>query len=98
MKGPLDGALANIVSNYCHNLELVTNDQVLLAWSRQKLGELGGGIVVTTSTKRKRLEGYIAAEKLRLSQEDIAAIDAAGLAGKAQFSPKKPRKVKRGAW
>ena len=47
MKGPLDGALASIVSNYCHNLELVTNDQVLLAWSRQKLGELGGGIVVT---------------------------------------------------
>jgi len=68
-----------------------------------------------TSAKRKRLEGYIAAEKLRefpadllillnsnrflgLSQEDIAAIDAAGLAGKAQFAPKKPRKVKRGAW
>ncbi|KAI0317832.1 Aldo/keto reductase [Amylostereum chailletii] len=51
-------------------------DQVLLAWVKAK-----GAVVVTTSSKKSRLEGYLAAGDLQLTTADIVAIDAAGAAG-----------------
>lgn len=51
-------------------------EQVLLAWARAK-----GTLVITSSTKEERLQGYIKAGDLNLTKADIAAIDAAGLAG-----------------
>ncbi|KAI0036348.1 Aldo/keto reductase [Vararia minispora EC-137] len=51
-------------------------DQVLLAWVRAK-----GAVAVTTSRKKSRLEGYLAAGDLALTPADIAAIDAAGAIG-----------------
>jgi len=56
----------------------VTADQVLLAWTKNKLG---GGVVVTTSSKKQRLEGYLRAGDITLTTKDIADIDAAGAAG-----------------
>jgi len=53
-----------------------TADQVLLAWVKAK-----GAVAVTTSSKKIRLEGYLAAADLKLTPEDIAAIDAAGAKG-----------------
>ena len=67
----------------------VKPEQVLLAWAKSK-----GVVVVTSSTKKERLEGYLSAGDLgtplslrgktrltpqaELSAEDIAAIEAAG--------------------
>ncbi|GBE84651.1 Aldo/keto reductase [Sparassis latifolia] len=51
-------------------------EQVLLAWAKAK-----GTVVVTSSTKKERMEGYMAAGELELTKEDIAAIDAAGIMG-----------------
>jgi len=51
-------------------------EQVLLAWAKAK-----GVVVVTSSTKKERLQGYLAAGDLKLTDEDIAAIDAAGIIG-----------------
>ncbi|KZT08252.1 Aldo/keto reductase [Laetiporus sulphureus 93-53] len=51
-------------------------EQVLLAWAKAK-----GVVVVTSSTKRERLEGYLKAGDLKLTLADIVAIDMAGLAG-----------------
>ncbi|KAF8876945.1 Aldo/keto reductase [Infundibulicybe gibba] len=56
-----------------------TPDQVLLAWVKAK-----GAVVVTTSSKKMRLEGYLRAGDLELTQEDIASIDEAGAAGATQ--------------
>ncbi|KAI9451785.1 Aldo/keto reductase [Russula earlei] len=53
-----------------------TADQVLLAWVKAK-----GAVAVTTSSKKFRLEGYLAAADLKLSTEDVAAIDLAGAKG-----------------
>ncbi|KAJ7489171.1 Aldo/keto reductase [Mycena latifolia] len=69
--GPLDAPLAAIAERLA-----ATPDQILLAWTKAK-----GAIVVTTSSKRTRLEGYLAAGDLALTKEDIAAIDAAGAKG-----------------
>nr|GAT47485.1 aldo-keto reductase [Mycena chlorophos] len=54
----------------------VTDDQVLLAWTKAK-----GAVVVTTSSKKERLLGYLNAGDLDLTDADIAAIDAAGALG-----------------
>ncbi|KAI0360739.1 Aldo/keto reductase [Trametes cingulata] len=51
-------------------------EQVLLAWAKSK-----GVVVVTSSTKKERLEGYLAAGDLELTTADVAAIDAAGAIG-----------------
>ncbi|CDO73354.1 hypothetical protein BN946_scf185008.g117 [Trametes cinnabarina] len=51
-------------------------EQVLLAWAKSK-----GVVVVTSSTKKERLEGYLAAGDLELTAADVAAIDAAGAIG-----------------
>jgi len=69
--GPLDKPLNDISSRH-----KVAAEQVLLAWTKAK-----GTVVVTTSSKKGRLEGYLAAGDLKLSDDDIAAIDAAGLLG-----------------
>ncbi|KAJ7796515.1 NADP-dependent oxidoreductase domain-containing protein [Mycena olivaceomarginata] len=69
--GPLDDPLNQIAGKHG-----VTPDQVLLAWTKAK-----GAIVVTTSSKKSRLEGYLDAGDLALSEEDIAAIDSAGAKG-----------------
>ncbi|KAJ6517496.1 Aldo/keto reductase [Mycena vitilis] len=58
----------------------VTDDQVLLAWTKAK-----GAVVVTTSSKKERLLGYINAGELELTSDDIAAIDAAGAKGGKRF-------------
>ncbi|KZT08249.1 Aldo/keto reductase [Laetiporus sulphureus 93-53] len=51
-------------------------EQVLLAWARAK-----GVVVVTSSTKRERMDTYIQAGDIELTDEDVAAIDKAGEAG-----------------
>ncbi|KAJ7599307.1 Aldo/keto reductase [Mycena floridula] len=57
----------------------VTADQVLLAWAKAK-----GAAVLTTSSKKFRLEGYLNAIDIKLIDADIAAIDLAGTAGEKQ--------------
>lgn len=69
--GPVDDVL-NAISKRTG----ATTDQILLAWNKSK-----GSVVLTTSSKRSRLEGYIRAGDLALTQEDIDAIDAAGAKG-----------------
>ncbi|KAF8194448.1 NADP-dependent oxidoreductase domain-containing protein [Mycena galopus ATCC 62051] len=69
--GPVDepvGAIADRLS--------VSADQVLLAWTKAK-----GAVVITTSSKKERLLGYLNAGDLELTEDDIAAIDAAGAKG-----------------
>ncbi|KAF5353725.1 hypothetical protein D9758_008617 [Tetrapyrgos nigripes] len=95
--GPLDAVLANICENHQREGAEITKDQILLAWTKHKLDDFGG-VVVTTSSQRERLEGYMRAGQLCLSKEEIASIDQAGLAGKEQFAPKKQRRLKRGVW
>ncbi|KAI1798298.1 Aldo/keto reductase [Ganoderma leucocontextum] len=51
-------------------------EQVLLAWAKAK-----GVVVVTSSTKKDRLEGYLSAGDFDLTAEDIASIDDAGRKG-----------------
>ncbi|RPD65384.1 Aldo/keto reductase [Lentinus tigrinus ALCF2SS1-7] len=72
--GPVDKPLNKISSRLNAKPE-----QVLLAWAKSK-----GIVVVTSSTKKERMEGYIAAGDLPLTDEDIAAIDAAGKQGARQ--------------
>ncbi|KAI0067043.1 Aldo/keto reductase [Artomyces pyxidatus] len=69
--GPVDRPVGTIATRLG-----VTADQVLLAWVKAK-----GAVVVTTSSKKSRLEGYLAAGDLELTTADIAAIDAAGAVG-----------------
>jgi len=76
--GPVDAPVGAIATRLG-----VTNDQVLLAWAKAK-----GAVVVTTSTKKERLEGYLNAGDLVLTAVDIATIDAAGALG-APLSPVK---------
>jgi len=64
----------------------VTPDQVLLAWTKEKLG---GGVVVTASSKKQRLEGYLNAGDIALTADDIVSIDAAGAEGARQLTAKK---------
>ncbi|KAN0077983.1 NADP-dependent oxidoreductase domain containing protein [Tylopilus felleus] len=74
--GPLDTPLKQIASR----LE-ATTDQVLLAWAKAK-----GAVVVTTSSKKRRLQGYLAAGDIELTQEDIDALDAAGGMGEKRMN------------
>ncbi|KAJ7585683.1 Aldo/keto reductase [Mycena floridula] len=69
--GPVDVPVAAIATRLN-----VTPDQVLLAWVKAK-----GAVVVTTSSKKERLEGYLNAGDLALTAADITAIDLAGAAG-----------------
>ncbi|KAI0674234.1 Aldo/keto reductase [Trametes maxima] len=72
--GPVDKPLNAIASRLNAKPE-----QVLLAWAKAK-----GVVVVTSSTKKERLEGYLDAGDLELTVADIAAIDAAGAKGARQ--------------
>ncbi|KAJ7505912.1 Aldo/keto reductase [Mycena galericulata] len=74
--GPVDAPVGKIAERLG-----VSNDQVLLAWTKAK-----GAVVVTTSSKKERLQGYLNAGDLALTDDDIAAIDAAGAKG-APLSP-----------
>ncbi|KAJ7478721.1 Aldo/keto reductase [Mycena galericulata] len=76
--GPVDAPMGDIAERLG-----VSNDQVLLAWTKAK-----GAVVVTTSSKKERLQGYLNAGDLALTDDDIAAIDAAGAEG-APLSPGK---------
>ncbi|KAF9548284.1 Aldo/keto reductase [Agrocybe pediades] len=58
-----------------------TEDQILLAWIKAK-----GAVALTTSSKKSRLEGYIKAGDLELSEVEIKAIDVAGAAGAQIFT------------
>ncbi|OAX34137.1 Aldo/keto reductase [Rhizopogon vinicolor AM-OR11-026] len=77
--GPLDVPLNDIANRLG-----TSTDQVLLAWTKAK-----GAVVVTTSSKKMRLEGYQNAGDLELSKEDIAAIDAAGASGEKRITARK---------
>lgn len=55
--------------------QLVTPGQVLLGWIWKK-----GGIAVTTSGKRERMEEYIQAQALpELTEAEVTEIDRAGV-------------------
>ncbi|KAF7304131.1 Aldo-keto reductase [Mycena indigotica] len=58
----------------------VSDDQVLLAWTKAK-----GAVVVTTSSKKERLLGYLNAGDIELTEDDISAIDEAGARGYSPF-------------
>jgi diketogulonate reductase-like aldo/keto reductase len=60
-----------------------TPDQVLLAWAKAK-----GALVVTSSSKKTRLEGYLTAGDLALTYDDIASIDTAGAIGTKRLRAK----------
>lgn len=51
----------------------VAAEQVLLAWARAK-----GSIIITTSSRKDRLERYLAVGDIHLTDADIEAIDKAG--------------------
>jgi len=54
----------------------VEPEQVLLAWIKSK-----GAVILTTSSKKERLERYQAVADIDLTQEDVAAIEEAGAKG-----------------
>jgi len=69
--GPVDKPVAEIA------LRLnVKPEQVLLAWIKSK-----GAIALTTSRSKERLEAYVAAGDVQLSEDDTRAIEAAGRKG-----------------
>ncbi|KAF8587657.1 Aldo/keto reductase [Ramaria rubella] len=69
--GPLEKPLAQIAERTA-----ATHDQILLAWNKAK-----GSVVLTTSSKKSRLEGYLKAGDLELTMEEIRDIDFAGAVG-----------------
>ncbi|GLB40902.1 putative aldo keto reductase [Lyophyllum shimeji] len=77
--GPLDEPLKTIAKRLS-----ATSDQVLLAWVKAK-----GAVVVTTSSKRYRLEGYLRAADFALTADDISALDEAGERGARSFTARK---------
>lgn len=72
--GPLDKPLKAIAERFGG-----TEDQVLLAWAKVK-----GAVILTTSSKKTRLEGYIAAGDFELTADEIKSIDQAGAQGAKQ--------------
>ncbi|KAE9394236.1 Aldo/keto reductase [Gymnopus androsaceus JB14] len=70
--GPVDAP----VNEIAQRLD-VAPEQVLLAWVKAK-----GAVAVTTSSKKDRLQRYLAAGDLLLTDQDVAAIDAAGAIGR----------------
>ncbi|THH17928.1 hypothetical protein EW146_g2979 [Bondarzewia mesenterica] len=79
--GPVDKPVNAIASRLG-----ATADQVILAWVKAK-----GAVAVTqvSSTKKFRLEGYLSAGDLALTEDDVAAIDAAGAKGARQQTARK---------
>jgi len=66
--GPVDIPVSEIAER-----KKIAPEQVLLAWVKAK-----GAIVVTTSSKRDRLERYLDAGDIELTEAEILAIDNAG--------------------
>lgn len=66
--GPVDKPVNAIAKRL--NLQA---EQVLLAWVAHK-----GAVIVTTSSKKDRLERYLAVGDIKLTSEDIKSIDDAG--------------------
>ncbi|WVQ85123.1 hypothetical protein IAT38_007288 [Cryptococcus sp. DSM 104549] len=66
--GPVDKPVNDIAKRL-----KVKPEQVLLAWSKAK-----DAVVISTSSKKERLESYLDVGDITLSKEDIAAIDKAG--------------------
>ncbi|WWC85463.1 uncharacterized protein L201_000326 [Kwoniella dendrophila CBS 6074] len=54
----------------------VKPEQVLLAWSKAK-----NAVIVTTSSRKERLEGYLNVGDIELTKDDVKAIDHAGAKG-----------------
>lgn len=69
--GPVDKPVKRIAET-----KGVTPEQVLLAWAKAK-----GAVVLTTSSKKDRLERYLEAGDLGLSEAEIQSIDEAGARG-----------------
>jgi len=76
--GPLDAPLRELSTKFG-----ATPDQILLAWVKAK-----GAVAVTTSSKKARLQGYLAAGDIALSKDDVAAIDKAGAIGEQRDKAK----------
>ncbi|KXN81908.1 NAD/NADP-dependent indole-3-acetaldehyde reductase [Leucoagaricus sp. SymC.cos] len=74
--GPVDVPVCKIAKS-----RSIAPEQVLLAWVKAK-----GAIVVTTSSKKDRLERYLDAGDLELTETEVSAIDAAGAAGSQELS------------
>ncbi|KAI0071306.1 Aldo/keto reductase [Panus rudis PR-1116 ss-1] len=74
--GPVDAPVNDIAKRFDAKPE-----QVLLAWAKAK-----GAIVVTSSTKKDRLEGYLHAGDIDLTKEDIEKIDGAGAQGERRLT------------
>jgi len=55
-------------------------EQVLLAWAKYK-----GAIILTTSSKKERLINYLGVGDIDLTEEDVKAIDEAGIKGEQAF-------------
>ncbi|KAK8844535.1 hypothetical protein IAR55_006382 [Kwoniella newhampshirensis] len=69
--GPVDKPVNNIAKRLG-----VKPEQVLLAWSKAK-----DAIIVTTSSRKERLENYLAVGDITLTEDDVKAIDDAGSKG-----------------
>ncbi|WRT63344.1 uncharacterized protein IL334_000249 [Kwoniella shivajii] len=69
--GPVDKPMNEIAKRLN-----VKPEQVLLAWSKAK-----GAIIVTTSSKKERLESYLDVGDITLTKDDIKALDHAGAKG-----------------
>lgn len=75
--GPLDKPLAKIAGR-----RRVASEQILLAWVKAK-----GAISITSSSKKERLQLYLAAGDIELTDTDVAIIDAAGKEGAIPVPP-----------
>jgi len=69
--GPVDKPVQKIADRLS-----VKPEQVLLAWAKAKRA-----IIVTTSSKKERLQGYLDVGDFDLTDSDVAAIDKAGVKG-----------------
>jgi len=74
--GPVDKPVQKIAERLG-----ATEDQVLLAWAKVK-----GAVILTTSSKKTRLQGYISAGDLALTADEIKSIDEAGAQGAKNFA------------
>jgi len=75
LRQPITGTVSYVANSIAARLQ-VKPEQVLLAWAKAK-----GVVVVTASSKKERLEGYIDAGDIDLSAEDVETIDFAGILG-----------------
>ena len=81
--GPVDEPVSRLAEKYKARPE-----QILLAWAKAKgwvIGDLKAAdfstVVITSSSRKDRLEGYMRVGDIYLTPEQVAEIDAAGAAG-----------------